>query len=854
MERHLSLRKWLLGCIVFVLMVTGWPTANRVWAESPNDPYYRSQPHLKQIKADRAWSLVRGNTAIKIAVLDSGVDRNHPDLKDNLLPGINLLSPSRPPEDDNGHGTAVAGILAAKGNNGAGGSGVMWDARIIPIKVLDHRGEALVENLAHGINTAVDLGAKVILMSVSSIQHSAQLEQAVKRAEERGVVLVAAAGNESSRVTYPAGYPTVIAVGAVNEKNQVIYQSNTGPELNLVAPGWSIYTTQRGGGYWSFKGTSAAAPQVAAAAAMILSRHPHLTPLEVRQLLYHTATDLGSKGWDRQTGYGLLNVDAAVRRGLPADINEPNNSRPAAAAFPIESQVRGSLDHADTVDWYYTDIPYDGKLSASVWVSSYSVAPLAITFYNGDQTTSYYPSSGHTLHVPVEQGRVYIKVERGGGAGSLSYLLTSRFQIAADRYENNDQLDAARPLPPGNRVSILGNFHRAGDVDWFSYYVRGPGKLGVTVTSDTYRIDPVLFIAKEKERGVEIDNNSSVPNIEQANLDVTTGKYYVRLTDYWGNQVNGEYQLEVIYTPERQDENEPNDTYNRATNLGNSMLMTGTLATEHDYDWFQFVISEDTYATIRAPYIPVRSGVHFSLYKAGPTRNYLLASATNVAELSRAGSYIYAYKLTPGTYYVRLNSMVPFRYDAYRLTITRERLIDGYRDISNHWARAEIARLSKRGIVRGFEDSTFRPNQTVTRAEFATMLIRTMSEKGLYTGNVNVRNPFRDINRAHWAHENIIKAYSLGILAGYPDRTIRPNQPVTRSEMAVMVARAKGLYTYKRSRSSYRDVSVDYWASPAIESLTSLGYVRGISYRTFQPQAKTRRVEVVVLLTKAFNL
>ncbi len=852
----MSVRRWLQVGLVCALFLTSWPLAGGVSAAAvvPNDPYYRSQPHLQQIGADKAWNLVTGNTSIKIAVLDSGVDLDHPDLQDNLLPGVNLLAVGRPPEDDNGHGTAVAGILAAKGNNGIGVSGVMWDARILPIKVLDRHGEALVGNLARGINAAVDLGAKVILMSVSSIHHSPQLEQAVKRAEERGVVLVAAAGNESSRVTYPAAYPTVIAVGAVNANNKLISQSNTGPELNLVAPGWNIYTTKRGGGYATFKGTSAAAPQVAAAAAMILSRNPHLTPLEVRQLLYYSATDLGNRGWDRQTGYGLLNVDRAVRSKLPADINEKNNSQSNAAAFPVESQVRGYLDQTDTVDWYYTDVPYSGNLSISVWVSSQSVAPLAVTVYSGDRITSYYPSSGHSLNVPVVQGRAFVKVERGGGAGSVSYHLTSRFHIAADRYENNDQRDTARPLPPGNRVGIRANFHRPGDVDWFSYYVRGPGKLAVTVTPDTYRMDPVLYIAKEQGTGIEIDNNSSMPNREQANLEVTTGKYYLRVTDYWGNEVSGEYQLELVYTPERRDENEPNDTYFRATNLGANTLMTGTLASEHDYDWFTFTLHEDTYVTIRAPYIPVQSGVNFALYKEGPSRNYLLASVTNVAQLSRAGSYLYAYKLSPGTYYVRLNSTVPFRYDAYRLTISREKLIDGYRDIRNHWARAEIARLTKRGIVRGFEDATFRPDQTVTRAEFATMLIRAMAANGLYTGNAKVRNPFRDINRQHWAYDNVIKAYSLGILAGYPDHSIRANQPVTRAEMAVMVARAKGLYTYKRSRSSYNDVSVNFWASPAIESLTSLGYIKGVSYRTFQPQAKTRRAEVVVLLSKAFDL
>ncbi len=848
-KHNTPLPLFLFVVATFALFAADRQTA---WAAAaPNDYYYSNQSHLKQIKADKAWETIKGNPSITIAVLDTGVDSNHPDLKGNLLPGVNLVNPGKPPVDDNGHGTAVAGIIAAKGNNRIGVAGVMWSARILPIKVLDKYAESDdVSTVARGIHIAVDRGAKIIVMSLSILTNSPSLEEAVRYAEEKGVIVVAASGNEGSRVAYPAAYPTVIAVGAVNGSNKPLYQSNLGPELKLMAPGWNVYTTKMGGTYGAISGTSAAAPQVAAAAGLVLAQRPHLTPLEVRQLLYYTAADLGPKGWDKETGYGLLDVSRAVHTVLPADINEPNNSQSRATPFPIESQARGELSPKDQVDWFYTDVPYDGKVTFRTWVSTGTVAPIAATFFSEDRSpVTYYISSGGTLTVPLRAGRVYYKLERVG-IPSVRYVLTSRFTINPDRYEKNDTLETARPLPPGNRVSIEGNFHTRGDEDWFSYYVRDPGKLNLSVTTDTLRIDPVLFVEKLGGSWETFDDGTRENPAERANLDVSPGKYLIRLSDYNHNQVNGVYRLDLTYTPERKDDNEPNDTSRLATRLGNGTLMTGTISSRSDNDWFQFQIPSDSYVTIRAPYVPVSSGVKLTLYSE---TNYVLVAEDEVAQLSAKGRPIAAMKLSAGTYYVRITSTVPFKYDTYRLTVTREKLVDGYRDISNHWARYPIARLSRAGIVNGFEDYTFRPNQPVTRAQFAAMLIRAMNRKGLYTGTTGAVH-FADLKRSHWAYTSIVQAARLGILQGYPNHTVRPNAPVTRAEMAAMVARAKKLLLYPRGYSSYVDVSTGYWASPAIESLTSYGYVNGYRDGTYRPQANALRGEVVVLLAKVFDL
>lgn len=838
--------------LVFIVGLCLLPLQSRIASAAvANDRYINNQTHLKQIKANQAWD-VRTSSPVIIAVLDSGVDVNHPDLKGNLLAGINLDPTSKSYADNFGHGTMITGILAAKGNNGIGVSGVLWNAKVLPIKVLDRYGRTDVDLLARGIRVAVDRKAKVVLMSVSNMSPSKTLEDAVNYAESKGVVLVAASGNEASRVAYPAAYPTVIAVGAVNEQNVPIYQSNYGNELKIMAPGWGIYTTKMGSSYGSVKGTSAAAPQVAAAAAMILAEHPYYSPLDVRQLLYYTTSNLGTRGWKPKTGYGLLNVNLAVRTSVPADISEPNNTKSAAKAFPVESQLRAVLNSRDTVDWYYTDVAYEGRLTLESRVMTNSDAPLAATFYrDGNVPVTYYLGNGSNT-VSVSPGRYYIKFVRSDQMGSFSYTITSRFTMSPDRYEYNDDQKLARPLPPGNRVSVTGNFNKPNDMDWFSYYVRDYGKLNITLSVDNLRADPVLYVAKGNQYVDKADDGTRMNPTERSSLDVSPGKYFMRVNDFNGNAIAGTYKLDVDYTPERKDYNESNNTYRTATKLGSGTLMTGTFPARTDMDWFQFQLASDSYVTIQAPYVPVKSGVQLALYN-GKDFNYALYYENEVAQLAASHRQILGIKLSKGTYYIRLSSSAPFKYDTYRIVVKREPLYNGYRDISTHWARSDISYMSRIGIVKGYNDYAFRPNQAITRAQFASLLIRSLNRTGKYPTRAST-NPFTDLRGSHWAYNDLLKAYKLGILQGYPNHRIKPDQYITRAEMAVMVTRAKNIYTYRHEYSSFVDVRASYWASPAIEALYSHSWVKGDNYSRFRPQAYATRAEMVVLLRRAFSL
>jgi subtilisin family serine protease len=282
----------------------------------PNDPRYPEQWHLPSISAPQAWDVTAGSPQVTIAVIDTGVDYNHRDLAGRCVAGYNFVARNTNPMDDNGHGTHVAGIAAATGNNSIGVAGVDWGGRIMPLKVLDSQGSGYDSDVASAIRYAADNGAKVINMSLGSPDYSYTLSEAVNYAYNKGVTMVAAAGNDGSSVGYPAACDHVIAVGALDSNNGLAYFSNRGSALDLTAPGVSILSTTQGD-YGKMSGTSMASPVVAGCASLVLSRHSGYTPAQVESTLKTSATDLGSPGFDTVFGYGKVNAYAAVSGSQP---------------------------------------------------------------------------------------------------------------------------------------------------------------------------------------------------------------------------------------------------------------------------------------------------------------------------------------------------------------------------------------------------------------------------------------------------------------------------------------------------------------------------------------------------------
>ncbi|KMY52470.1 hypothetical protein AC625_21960 [Peribacillus loiseleuriae] len=279
------------------------------------DPKAIEQYHLSLLNVAKAQSLA-GKQPVTVAVIDTGIDRKHPDLKNTLLPGYNTTDPLSQPFVDS-HGTHVAGIIAANKDNGIGGYGIAPNVKILPIDVFDG-WFASDYSIAEGILYAVDHGAKVINMSLGGPFPSPLIEDAVNTAINKGVVIVAAAGNDGEDfVNYPAGYEGVISVGAVDKKSELTYYSTYGASVDLVAPGDEVYSSvydySKGSSFTKMSGTSMASPVVAGAAALLLSKYPDLTPTQVKYILKQTATDLGDKGFDIKYGSGLVNIVSALQ-------------------------------------------------------------------------------------------------------------------------------------------------------------------------------------------------------------------------------------------------------------------------------------------------------------------------------------------------------------------------------------------------------------------------------------------------------------------------------------------------------------------------------------------------------------
>lgn len=276
--------------------------------QTPNDAYYPLQYGPKLIHADQAWDKASGHASVIIAVVDTGVDGSHPDLSAKLLAGQDFVQPGQPPEDQNGHGTHVAGIAAAATGNGIGIAGIAPDAAVLPVRVLDRNGSGAIATIAAGIRYAADQGAKVINLSLGGAGRSAVLRDAIRYAASKGAVIVAAAGNDGSPdKLYPAAYDEVISVGSVGAEDVHSAFSNYGTWVDVAAPGEKIVSTYMYGRYTYLSGTSMAAPHVSGVAALLAGQG--LDASAIRKRLLASADPVVGTGvyW----AHGRVNADRA---------------------------------------------------------------------------------------------------------------------------------------------------------------------------------------------------------------------------------------------------------------------------------------------------------------------------------------------------------------------------------------------------------------------------------------------------------------------------------------------------------------------------------------------------------------
>lgn len=436
---------------------------------TPNDPLYSSDQYGPQkMQAPAAWDVTKGSSSVVVAVIDTGVQTDHPDLTGKTVAGYDFVNNDSNPYDEQGHGTHVAGTVAATTNNGIGVAGVAPDVKVMPVRVLDRNGSGTNDWVASGITYAADNGAKVINMSLGGSSGSQALQDAVNYAWSKGVVVVAAAGNSNtSSPSYPAYYTNCIAVAATDSNDAKASFSNYGSWVDVAAPGVSIISTTLGGGYAKYSGTSMASPHAAGVAALVASQGKSHT--EVRSILEGTADRISGTGnyWT----HGRLNAYRAVTGdddggGGDTDTYEPNNTQgtaygPITSGTAYNSKIFSSSD----VDYYKFNTGGAGTISISL---SNLPGDYDVYLYNSAGTQVASGTKGGTSSESVSYnaagaGTFYVKVIGYNGVFSTTqaYNLTVTYPASTGSWHEVVQAYDT-PHPYTNNYNQSHTYTKAG--------------------------------------------------------------------------------------------------------------------------------------------------------------------------------------------------------------------------------------------------------------------------------------------------------------------------------------------------------------------------------------------------------
>jgi thermitase len=294
-------------------------------AEWVDDPYLSAQWALTTrvgLHPDEAWKVTRGQPTVRVAVIDTGVQTDHPDLRENLVPGWDVIAHSPRISDHHGHGTHVSGIIAARSGNGTGIEGVAGRASIVPLRAVPDQGDEADANIIEALEKAVELGARVANCSFGKKESSQAVADVITAAGEKGLLVVVASGNDGDDLNvhphFPAsfGTPNMVVVASYDKRGNLASTSNTGVgKVDLAAPGVKIYSTYNDGEYRYLSGTSMASPQVAGVAALLLSVRPGLSPADLKRLLVESV-DKRPAFLGKVTAEGAVDASRALTAAL----------------------------------------------------------------------------------------------------------------------------------------------------------------------------------------------------------------------------------------------------------------------------------------------------------------------------------------------------------------------------------------------------------------------------------------------------------------------------------------------------------------------------------------------------------
>lgn len=508
---------------------------------------------IEKINAKSAWASGDTGAAVKVGIIDTGISNSHPDLIDNIKGGVNTIVASNGWNDDHGHGSHVAGIIAAL-DNSIGTVGVGPQINLYAIKVLNSSGSGNLSDIIEGIDWAVANKMQVINMSLSTASNIQSFRDACARAKNAGIVVVAAAGNSGGSVQYPGAYPEVIGVSAIDSTNTIASFSSRGTQVDLAAPGVSIYSTYKGVDYATLSGTSMASPHVAGAAALVLARNASLTPDQVQARLQSTAQDLGDTGFDSLYGWGLVDAYAASNFNASDDIVAPGVSltAPANGAIYTTAQTVGiTASASDNVGVTKVDF-YDGAAILGTSTSSpYSYSWAIDSFNNGSHslTARAYDAAGNSkvsgtvsVTVNISTDPVAPTVSLTSPADGETYTTAQTVNIAASAddnvgvskvefYDNGTRLGTATTSPYSYSWTISGSNNGSHSLTAKAYDAVGnsAGSDPVSVTINIPVPDttvPSVSITAPASNSI-INNTANITANASDNVGVTNVEFYV---------------------------------------------------------------------------------------------------------------------------------------------------------------------------------------------------------------------------------------------------------------------------------------------------------------------------------------
>jgi subtilisin family serine protease len=420
----------------------------------PNDALWQGQWGPQRVRAQKAWDATHGSASVIVAVVDTGVDYSHPDLQGLFVPGYDVVNQDTDPADDQGHGTAVAGVIAARTQNREGQAGMCWACKVMPVKVLDANGSGTTATIAAGIVWAANHGARVINLSLGGAGTTQALQDAINFAVGKGVLVLAAAGNSGTTTKfYPAAYPDVVSVAATMPDDHLYAWSNRGKDwVQVAAPGCDTAPV-RGGGYGNFCGTSAATPIASGIGALALSIDPGLAGADIHRALQAAAVrSVSSVHSGRVDAWRTF---AALKFIAPIDVRRPRTVGIASSGTTLEAR-NGRWLGVSSFSYRWERCGENGRGCVRVPGATSTTYQLARADVGATMRVLVTGSNAHGATAKYSAPTAVVtRGAEGASAGTASVPTAESTQSTSGEPPTTDDGSSPPPPPPPSPLDVL---------------------------------------------------------------------------------------------------------------------------------------------------------------------------------------------------------------------------------------------------------------------------------------------------------------------------------------------------------------------------------------------------------------